>query len=87
MNFQYTIERKIKNAPWFILHTCNSLDDVLRDLDQLIKSDIRYKRIYFVYNDFYKNIYPEDVSINKYRILCRSVGEWEEFKDILNFFK
>ena len=57
MTFQYTIERKIKNAPWFILHTCNSLDDVLRDLDQLIKSDIRYKRIYFVYNDFYKNVY------------------------------
>ena len=87
MKYKYTLEQKIKNAPWFYVNTFNSLDDVIRHLDYAIKSDIRYKRIYFVYNDFFNNVYPEDISNKKYRILCRSVGEWEEFKGFLNFFK
>lgn len=86
MKYQYTIEKKIKNAPWYHLHVCNSIDDVIRDLYDNIKDDKRYKRIYYVYNDFFKNVYPEDVSNKKYRILCRPVGDWSVFENNLNNF-
>ena len=87
MKYQYTIERKIKNSHWYHVNVYNAIDDVMRHLYEDIKVDKRYKRIYYVYNDFFKNVYPEDVSNIKYRILCRTVGEWEEFKSISNFFE
>ncbi len=53
MKYQYTLEQKIKMLHGFMLILLILFDDVIRHLDYAIKSDIRYKRIYFVYNDFF----------------------------------
>ena len=86
MKYQYTIEKQIKNGAWFHLSARNSIDDVMRDLYSEIKQDKRYNRIYYVYNDFFQNIYPENISNKKYRILCRVVGDWNIFKNNLDIF-
>ena len=73
MTYQYTIEIKNDNATSYLISYYDYLDVVLIRLEELIKKDRHYKRPYYVYNEFYNNVFPENIAVSKYKILVRRI--------------
>ena len=86
MQYQYTIQVQRKNAKSFHINTYDHLDVALIQLEDYIKQDKHYRRTYYVYNDFFVNIYPEDTASSRYKVLVRQVGSWCDFHNLDNFF-
>lgn len=76
--YQYTILVQFKNGCPFHINTYDYFDVALIQLNSYIKTDKRYRRSYYVNNDFFKNDYDCNAQ-NKYELLCRDVGEWKHF--------
>lgn len=85
MTYQYTIEIKNDNATSYLISYYDYLDVVLIRLEELIKKDRHYKRPYYVYNEFYNNVFPENIAVSKYKILVREVSDWYNFNNLNNF--
>lgn len=75
------------NAKPFSLYTFNDFHDCYAELIRLISiKQNSAKPEYYVYNDFYENIYPPIINqLTTFKIECRKVSNWEmytENKDI-----
>lgn len=87
MTYQYTIQVKRKNGKDYHINVYDYLDTALISLDNYIKQDKHYNRPYYVFNDFYKNVYSEDVATSFYKLLVRPVGDWCSFHNLGHFIE
>ncbi len=85
MSFQYTLQIQIKNGSPYIIGSFDSFDILLSILQEKINKDKHYRRPFYVYNNFFNNVYDESIAISKYKVFIRSCSDWEEYKD-LNYF-
>ena len=85
MKYQYTIQIQFKNGAPYYTGVYDYLDEVLLFLNEKIKIDKHYKRVYYVYNEFFNNEFKEDMAVSKYKILIRQVGRWNDFHNFSNY--
>lgn len=87
MRHQFTVQVQIRNAKSYHINSFDYLDVALNFLEEYIKKDKHYRRPYYVYNEFYNNVFPEEMAVSRYKVLVREVGEWYDFHNLSNFIE
>lgn len=86
-NKEYTIFITCKGGRAYNLCTFKTFPEVIRALEGMIKLENERHRPYYVFNDFYVNEYPANLSGKTFCIKERTVTEWEKYSHKNTFEK
>lgn len=67
----------------FILRTHNNIQEAKLHLYNLVNLEEDRNRVYYVDNDFFDNKYQNLLNGKYFKILERTVGGWEHYKEII----